>query len=202
MKTHKDKKTTSEARTFANHELVVVAAYLVGAHSSSADTEDIANTAHKISPGRFSWRKYDYPNIETVRKRLWDATKIERGAYLIGSEKSGWRLTKAGYDFASEHASAFSSIQPKRTRTTQSERKTQTREINRMLDEPALKKFLEGKPESITKNEAERFFRIDDYVIGKERTAKIERFRILVSDDITLVNAVEKLAALVGEKST
>lgn len=86
---------------FANHELVVLAAYLAGAQKSAADTEDIAIKANELAPGRFSWRKYkDQINIETVRKRLWDATKADNGAYLIGSEKADWRLSKAGYDFA------------------------------------------------------------------------------------------------------
>ena len=55
----------------ANHELVVLAAYLAGAQSNSVDTEDIAIKANDLAPGRFSWRKYkDQINIDTVRKRL------------------------------------------------------------------------------------------------------------------------------------
>jgi hypothetical protein len=82
----------------ANHEIVVLTAYLVGAQKMSADTEDIAIKANEIAPGRFSWRKYrEQVNIESVRKRLWDATRQDS---LIRSEKTGWRLTKAGFDFA------------------------------------------------------------------------------------------------------
>jgi hypothetical protein len=80
----------------ANHEIVVLAAYLVGAQKMSADTEDVAIKANEIAPGRFSWRKYrEQVNIESVRKRLWDATRQDRGAYLIRSEKTGWRLSGA-----------------------------------------------------------------------------------------------------------
>jgi len=103
------KKTRQEAKIdnesvkldLVNHELVVLAAFLAGAQTEPADTEDIAIQANILAPGRFSWRKYkDQINIDTVRKRLWDATKNDKGAYLIGSEKTGWRLTKAGFDFA------------------------------------------------------------------------------------------------------
>src|SRR5436190_9077717 len=95
------KKAEQRRHELANHELVVLAAYLAGAQSQSADTEDIAVKANELAPGRFTWRKYkDQINIDTVRKRLWDATKEERGGLLIGSEKTGWRLTKSGYDFA------------------------------------------------------------------------------------------------------
>jgi hypothetical protein len=74
----------------ANHEVVVLAAYLAGAQKISADTKDIAIKASQLAPGRFCWRKYkDQINIDTVRKRLWDATKEDKGAYLIGSERTG-----------------------------------------------------------------------------------------------------------------
>ncbi len=60
--------------------------------------------ANELAPGRFTWRKYkDQVNIDTVRKRLWDATKPEKGSLLIGSERTGWRLTKVGYLFARRH---------------------------------------------------------------------------------------------------
>src|ERR1700730_15529775 len=94
-------KKRAPKHSLPNHELVVLAAYLAGAQSATADTEDIAVKANDLAPGRFSWRKYkDQINIDTVRKRLWDASKPEKGGYLIGSEKSGWRLTKSGFDFA------------------------------------------------------------------------------------------------------
>src|ERR1700731_4921954 len=87
-----------ESRALANHELVVVAAFLAGAQNASVDTEDIAVKANELAPGRFAWRKYkDQINIDAVRKRLWDAAKPEKGGLLIGSEKTGWRLTKAGF---------------------------------------------------------------------------------------------------------
>jgi len=120
--------------TLANHEVVVLAAYLAGAESSLADTEDIAIKANELAPGRFSWRKHkEQINIDAVRKRLWDATKPEKGAYLIGSEKIGWRLTKAGFDFAHRHISAGNAAQPNKARASQVERTAHTREIKRMM---------------------------------------------------------------------
>jgi hypothetical protein len=87
----KPAKKQKESRALANHELVVVAAFLAGAQNASADTEDIAVKANELAPGRFAWRKYkDQINIEAVRKRLWDAAKAEKGGLLIGSEKTGF----------------------------------------------------------------------------------------------------------------
>jgi hypothetical protein len=186
--------------TLANHELVVVAAYLVGAGSAAADTEDIAVKANELAPGRFTWRKYNYINIDTVRKRLWDATKPEKGALLSGSERTGWRLTKAGFDLARRHIDAGNLTQPTKTRATQVERIAQTRELRRMLNDDAFRKFSTGLDSSITKSEAERFFRLDDYITGEARLAKIERFRILANDNPELQRAINLLSRLVKER--
>jgi hypothetical protein len=184
-----------------NHELVVLAAYLAGAQSTSADTEDIAIKANLLAPGRFSWRKYkDQINIDTVRKRLWDATKAEKGGYLIGSEKQGWRLSKAGFDFALREIAGTSHEPPTKNRTSQIERTAKTRETRRMLREDAFVKFSRGQTSEITKTDAERFFRIDDYVTGKTRSAKIERFRIMASDNQALTIAIDFFATLVKEQ--
>lgn len=191
---------TALPKTLANHEVVVLAAYLAGAESNLADTEDIAMQANQLAPGRFSWRKHkEQINIEAVRKRLWDATKPEKGAYLIGSEKIGWRLTKAGFDFAHDHIRAGNMAQPTKARASQAEHAAQTREIRRMTNEDAFQKISVGQTSLITKSEAERFFRIDDYVIGKARTAKIERFRIIAANNKKLARAINILSKLVGE---
>jgi hypothetical protein len=180
----------------ANHELVVVAALLAGAKTASVDTEDIAMKANELAPGRFAWRKYkDQINIDTVRKRLWDATKPEKGSLLIGSEKTGWRLTKVGFVFARRHANVGPVAQAK-PRVSQSESVTRTRELRRMSSEEAVRKFRSEEYDSITRSDAERFFRIDDYVTGKSRVAKIERFRIMAANNRELTDTIDFLAKL------
>lgn len=186
----------------ANHEVVVLTAYLAGAQKSVADTEDIAVKANELAPGRFTWRKYkDQINIDTVRKRLWDATKPEKGGYLIGSEKAGWRLTKAGYDFARKGVKKTNTIELGKQRKSREEHTSHTRELRRMILEDAFIKFAKGRAQDITKGDAERFFRIDDYVTGQSRSAKIERFKIIASSNRRLSQAIEFLATLVREKT-
>lgn len=190
----------AQAKTLANQELVVIAAYLVGAHAGPADTENIAMQANPLAPGRFSWRKYkEQINIDTVRKRLWDATRPDKGSYLIGSEKGGWRLTKAGYDFAKAHTDRLDTTPTPVTRTSQIERVAQNREISRMLGEAAFLKFTNDDTASITNSDAERFFRIDDYVTGRAQLAKIERFRIMAARHERLSKAITVIAELIRE---
>ena len=195
------RKAKTTAALLSNREIVVIAAFLVGAQHVSADTEDIAIKASDLAPGRFTWRKYkEQINIETVRKRLWDAAKAEKGAYLIGSERTGWRLTKAGYDFARKHKYTDVLAQPKKSRASQVERSAQTRELKRMMAEPVFNKIRSDGASTATKSDAERFFRIDDYVTGKARAAKIERFRIIASSKTELLDVIDILAALVTER--
>src|SRR6266581_8340933 len=92
---------TSKAVSLANHEIVTLAVYLLGGDTQRVDTEDIAIKANELAPGRFTWRKYpNQINIDTVRKRLWDARKDEKGGLVIGNEKDGWQLTENGVKFA------------------------------------------------------------------------------------------------------
>lgn len=63
-------------KDLSNHEIVTLAVFLLGGDSQRIDTEDTAIKANELAPRRFTWRKYpDQINIETVRKRLWDARK-------------------------------------------------------------------------------------------------------------------------------
>jgi hypothetical protein len=200
------KKASKASRTnrkadFSNHEIAVLAAYLAGASYKYADTEDIAMEANKIAPGRFTWRKYkDQINIETVRKRLWDATKIEKGGYLLGSEKGGWLLTEEGTRFAVANAEQFESLGLARVRMSRTEGTWLARERVRMMSEAAYTKFAEGLAKRITATEAERFFRIDDYVVGDARKGKLERAKNAFAEDPDLGPAVSEIARLVRAK--
>ena len=152
-------------------------------------------------PGRFTWRKYkDQINIDTVRKRLWDAAKPEKGGYLIGSEKAGWRLTKAGFDFARKSVNKTNITGLGKQRKSREEQASDARRPRRMTQQDAFVKFTKGRAQDITKADAERFFRIDDYVTGRSRSAKIERFKIIANANKRLSQAIEVLATLVREK--
>lgn len=179
----------------------MIAAYLVGGKATYADTEDIAVKANEIAPGRFAWRKYKGQiNIETVRKRLWDATKPEKGGYLIGTERDGWLLTQAGLKFCKKNLRVMKGINVDLTRRSQREQTWIHRERVRMLADPAYQKFSSGGLTSVIPVEAERFFRVDDYVVGAARKKKIERSIAAFNSDPLLGDATKRLAELVRRK--
>ena len=59
--------------------MVIFAVYLLGGGQKFVDTEDIAKKADQMSPGNFSWRKYqDQINLELIRVFLSNAKKENR----------------------------------------------------------------------------------------------------------------------------
>jgi hypothetical protein len=179
----------------SNQQIVVIAAYLVGGDSMRVDTEDIAVKANEIAPGRFSWRKYPKQiNIDTVRKRLWDACKPGKGGYILGSEKDGWTLTEDGVRFAQKSVNAITGF---KKRLSLKERTWLKSERERLLCTDAYLEYSKQECDVITKRDAEGFFRIDNYVNKEAREQKLLRILNAFGDDPELGPAVRRFAEIV-----
>src|ERR1700722_20598334 len=192
--------TKSDARSLnlALHEIVAVAAYLVGGDRKPVDTEDIAMKANEIAPGRFSWRKY--PNqidLELIYKHLWDLTKEDKGAYVTGSKNDGWLLTLAGASFAASSVEKLNNLEPVREKRPKTEENWIKRERTRIQGETAYTKILDGRESEVTHAEAEKFFRLADYVVGPARTRKIQQAENDFREDLRLGPIVRKVAAII-----
>ena len=189
------------AKELNNQGIVVLAVYAVGGADHFVDTEDVAIQAAQIAPGRFSWRKYkDQINIDTVRKRLWDAVKNKDAPLLLGSEKEGWLLTESGLEFCKANSDRVQNEDLTRTRQSQREQTWATRERARMVSEVAFQKWEAGQSSQITPVEAERLFRIDDYVIGKARALRLKRAVDTFAHDPILGNAIKDISQLVRDR--
>src|SRR5689334_18326851 len=72
-----NEKTPEKSLTkLSQAEIVSLAVYRLGGAQRAVDTEDVAVEAHRIAPGRFSWKKYpDQINLELIRVFLSDAKK-------------------------------------------------------------------------------------------------------------------------------
>lgn len=196
-------KPTTKTKDLANHEIVTLAVYLLGGEAQRVDTEDIAVKTNELAPGRFTWRKYPTQiNIDTVRKRLWDAASPTKGEYLNGSEKEGWTLTSAGLKFATDNQSLLTPEHLGRPRFSLKAKQWMRNERARMLSTTAYAKIRDRQNDIVTQQEAEEFFRIDAYVTGEARDQKIKRALASFSDDEDLAEAVKILAQKIpgGEK--
>jgi hypothetical protein len=75
-------------------DYVLVALLRLGGDTTMVDLEDVAVEAHRLSPGRFSWRRHDYPNLEYVRVATSGSNKDASG--LVLRERYGRMLTVEG----------------------------------------------------------------------------------------------------------
>lgn len=191
-------KSADKTGDLALHEIVALAAHLAGGHRQRVDTEDVAMKANEIAPGRFSWRKYrDQIDLELIYKHLWDLTKPDKGGYVAGSKNEGWLMTLAGTEFAERALVRLKNLRPAVEKRPKNEENWIRRERSRMQGEAAYDKVLGGREAEITQTEAERFFRLDDYVIGAARARKIQQAEIDFRNDAELGPVVKKLAAIV-----
>jgi len=191
---------TESATSLPIHEIVALATYLAGGDRKHVDTEDIAMKAAEIAPGRFSWRKYKAQiDLELIYKHLWDLTKLDKGAYVTGSKNDGWLMTLTGTAFAERTVGKLKHLEAAREKRPKQEENWIKRERARMQAETAYVKVREGLEAELTKAEAEKFFRLDDYVIGAARARKIQQAEIDFRDDPDLRPIIRKIAALVRD---
>jgi hypothetical protein len=184
-----------------NVEIVTLAVYLIGGDSKYVDTEDIAVKVNKVAPGRFVWLKYpDQINIENVRKRLSDAMKKEQGGYIVGSTKKGWMLTKAGAKFCRGLVKSLKGVDLSRAPLNSKEIAWRRHEKTRMLGTAAFEKVSANEADTVTHQEAEAFFRIDDYVTGEARNTKLIRFTNTFGDDPDLGKTIKILVKKVRKE--
>lgn len=183
---------------FTNYEIVTLAVYMLGGDKNYINTEDVAIKADQIAPHCFTWRKYpDQINLEIVRVYLSDAKKPKNGGYLLGSGTNGWLLTEKGFAFAQKNIKKLKNADLSQKSMPPKEKQRWRRERVRLLSSEAFRKFKLGKISTITRYEAEGFFRVDSYILGEARERKIIRILNTFGDDPELGKAVKTLASKV-----
>jgi len=199
-KNRKIKNIKKNKTIFSNLEIVTLSVYLLGGDSSYIDTEDIAVKVNELAPGRFSWRKYpDQINIDNVRKRLSDAKNPQKGGYIIGSFNEGWILTANGLGMCKKRMKELKGTNVSRPPIDQKQLRWQQREKTRMLSTAAFEKITLNNENEITIQEAEAFFRLDEYIVGKAREKKLNRYINSFTDDPKMGELVKKLAKKVRQ---
>jgi hypothetical protein len=185
----------------SNFEIVILAVYLLGGDYKYVDTEDVAVKANEMANGRFAWKKYpDQINIELIRVNLSNAKKPSNGSYLHGSGNEGWQLSKSGLKFAKDRIRHLKNADLSRKPVDKKEIAWRRQEKSRMIGTTAFKKVSLNNEDTVTAQEAEAFFRIDDYVTGKAREIKLTRIVNAFGDDSDLGKAIKTLAEKVRNK--
>jgi hypothetical protein len=195
MKKSPEKKLTKQ---HSQAEVVTFAVYNLGGAQKAIDTEDVAVEAHRLAPGRFSWRRYpDQINLELIRVYLSDA-KLKHDL-LMGSGKTGWRLTQHGLKWAESAEGQITPQQSSRTRAQSRsgsiEEQRWRRERARVLGTHAWQLWNSGQ-RTVPLAEAKEVFRIDSYARGEMLEAKLTRLTDLFADDKELRPFLDYLTGL------
>jgi hypothetical protein len=166
-------------------EVVTLAVHLLGGAQRAIDTEDVAVQAHRLAPGRFSWKKYpEQINLELIRVYLSDAKM--KGELVLGSGRTGWRLTQKGLKWAEQTTREIGQVDTARSRAAlrsgSVDEQRWRRERSRLVSTAAWASWQSGNPD-ISAAEAKEMFRIDSYARGDLREAKITRLRSLFAED-------------------
>jgi hypothetical protein len=184
-------------------EIVTLAVYRLGGAQRAIDTEDAAVEAHRMAPGRFSWKKYpDQINLELIRVFLSDAKKNE---LVVGSGRTGWRLTQRGLKSAKElsgPARDFDSVRPRaQSRAGSIDEQRWRRERSRVIATRAWQLWMSGV-RNIPSAETKQVFRIDSYARGELRETKITRLRAMFADDQELAPFLNHLIEDLNREAT
>jgi hypothetical protein len=190
---------------FSQAEVVALAVYRLGGAQRAIDTEDVAVEAHRIAPGRFSWKKYpDQINLELIRVFLSDAKKNEN-ELVIGSGRTGWRLTQRGLKWAKKASGAMGNSEATRTRAQSRggslDEQRWRRERSRILTTRAWQLWTSGV-RNIPAAESKQVFRIDSYARGELREAKITRLCAMFSEDSELAPFLDHLVEDLNKEAT
>jgi hypothetical protein len=182
-------------KVLTHEQVVVLALMLIGGDSSPVDTEDVALKADEIAPGRFRWRKHpQYINNELVHTALRDAKRL--GGLVRGAGSEGWQLTTAGLELVEKMKSQGIAAAESRRSLDPKERAWLNKERIRLLSNEAYRKYTEGGAGLMSRRDAEHFFRLDDYVTGEVRAARLQRIVNHFGSDPELGGAVHALAEL------
>ena len=126
-----------------NHQVAVLALYLLGGAASRINAEDVAVKCFEMAPQRFCWRTYpQYPSEIRARDALNDAKKVRYGRLASDESKLDWTLTPAGvtwcenYLEANEDEDKLSGA----TKLTLAER----RQLTELLEHPQFERYRGG----------------------------------------------------------
>jgi hypothetical protein len=133
---------------------------------------------------------------------LSDAKKNE---LVIGSGRTGWRLTQRGLKWAEEVSETPEEFDPARTRAQSRagsiDEQRWRRERSRIVATRAWQLWITGVRD-IPAAETKQVFRIDSYARGELRETKITRLRAMFSDDRELAPFLDHLIDDLNREAT
>ena len=190
------------SQEIAKSDIFVWALFRLGGASEFVDVEEVYVAAFELAPLQFCWRtRRDLPDLKKCSKALRDAEARTPPLLAKSSDRYKRQLTPEGFRWIEQNqdrleAGLEKGASPRPVRNTQktSDIRAKEREKERLLGTAALEKFASGHASKITAKEAEAFFRLNDYITGSARAAKIQRAVHMFDDDADLAEVVRAVA--------
>jgi hypothetical protein len=190
----------------SNTDIVLVVLHDLGGDDRRVHIEDVAETAWKHVPARFSWPKLQkYPDLDAVDVTL-RATKKNDGL-VTGSKREGWMLTPAGIHRVGEREPAVREFITRQGGVGRTENRRErggldssaVRRLAQLRESSAAMKFAGGDRGGITVYDFLAFFNINQYMpLQKYRTNR-QAVENLVRTDAELLAVTLYLNDRFGE---
>jgi len=183
-------------------DIFLWALFRLGGAREFVDVEDVYVAAFELAPLRFCWRtRLDLPDLKKCSKALRDAEARKPPLLAKSSDRYKRQLTPEGFGWVEVNQARLeaeledgASLRLVRNTQKTSDIRAREREKERLLGTAALQKIASGRASSVTPKDAEAFFRLNDYITGGARAAKIQRTLHMFDDDADLSEVVRLVA--------
>lgn len=131
----------SKVNRIDNPDFIPLALYNLGGAGQFIDVEDVFNRCNELSPERFGWRTYKYPNYKTLAKALRDFEGKNPSLLLKTHDGLKRQLSAEGVAWILEQKERFEQVlgSPNVNPPT---RRTGQRILNEFRDHPLTQSFL------------------------------------------------------------
>lgn len=139
--------------------IAVYALSLAGGAHSKVHTEMVAQKCMELSPERFQWEHFPYPDKELVRKALFHASEKKHGRLVVGRSgmeqrgktRDGWQLTPEGAAWVRENEHFMDGLPHTANSRNVVPKRDAERLLKRLRSETAFSSFLaEANLDSVT----------------------------------------------------
>lgn len=200
MPISRNRRGAAEPAQISNTDIVLLVLADLGGGERAIDVEDIAESAWKLVPARFSWpRHQQYPDLDAVDVTLRAAKKNE--GLVTGAKSSGWMLTVAGsahVERTEQEVRSYLERQGQAGRTSNRRERggadsVAVRRLTALQRSEAVAKFRAGDDASITVHDFLAFYEVNQYMPEAKYAINRQRVVNLVRDDEELRTVADAL---------
>jgi hypothetical protein len=134
----------------SNARIFAYALYRLQGSGQYVHVEDIYVECWRLSPSRFGWRKYPYPNYKTTAKALQTFEAANSDLIIKSPDGLGRQLTAPGVAWVRQRLGDFQRLASGETRAPAAKRAS-SRAVAQLTRHPTVRAFIAGKEPELRK---------------------------------------------------